>query len=112
MAIESLARIPEGYFDGQDLHWRTVQVLAAEAEARVALGDRAEARGILMRLNREFRASIDDVDEILAPPVTLVRRLLEQETASDLLTVLVDGLDLGEWFDPDLASAIAAAIGS
>lgn len=110
LAIESLARIPPRYFDDQDLHWRTVQALAREAEARIALGERAEAGELLSQLNHEFRASTDDYDEILAPPVTLVRRLLEQETTSELLSTLVRGLDLGEWFEPELASAVAAAI--
>lgn len=108
LAIESLSRIPPRYFDDQDLHWRTVQALACEAEARIAQGERAQAGELLSRLNHEFRMAPDD--EILAPPATLVRRLLEQQTTSDLLSTLVEGLDLSEWFEPEVASAVAAAI--
>ena len=51
LAIESLSRIPPRYFDDQDLHWRTVQALACEAEARIAQGERAQAGELLSRLN-------------------------------------------------------------
>lgn len=71
VAIESLANIPEGYFDNQGLHWRAVQALACEAEARITLGERAEAARLISGLNREYRSSDDD--ELFATPVALVR---------------------------------------
>lgn len=104
MAIDSLDRIPERYFDDQGLHWRTVQLIELEAEARLALGDLAEAKRVILKLNNELRSETSD--DIYPPPTALVNRMLLNGPPYDLLSALVEGLELERWFSNDLAEAV------
>lgn len=107
-ALECVERVPRGYFDEQDLHWRTVQLHEIAAEAHLLLGQHAAAARLVETLNREYREESDE--EFLMAPVSLVRGLLRSGPPFDLLRTLVRGLELDDWFSPDIESVISAAI--
>lgn len=102
VVLDSAARVPEGYFNRRDLHWREVQLGMLTAEALVQLGDSETARDVISGLNRELRDE-DAVDEFLPTPLSLAQRLIEAGPPYALLRVLLDGLDLREWFPAEFA---------
>jgi len=106
VALDSVSRVPPGYFDDLDLRWRSIQLKAVAAEAHVLMGNEAKARSLVKTLNREFRA--ETVDEVFAPPVSLARRLIDVGPPNELLWELLDGLNADDWLGPELAAAVAA----
>jgi hypothetical protein len=108
LALDSIGKIPPGYFDDLDLHWRTVEVLSLKAEALTIAGSLAPAREALARINAELRDETED--EFLASPQDLVRRILLTSEPALLLETLVAGLDLDEWFPGDLGAQICDAL--
>ncbi len=110
VALRCVAQVPSGYFDRLDLHWRTVELARLKAQAHVRLGEFEIADPLIRKLNDEYRR--ESLEDVYPSPAALVQLLLEPRVPVALLASLVQFLDLHEWFDDKLASAIANRVGS
>ncbi|MGC3955027.1 MAG: hypothetical protein QM804_12425 [Propionicimonas sp.] len=111
VALASLAKIPAGFFEEQELHWLAVQQLVLETEAQAALGQWKRVRELAVQLNERYAAE-DRLQEFYERPWQLVRTLLADPAGRAIVPVLVDGLELAEWFDEEMIEQIQDILAS